>query len=178
MYANPERNEHEALVTRLRKHYGNGIEIGGYSHNDLLRLRKLDAQREAEVARAHAAKPLNDAMGQLAAQHRRAMAAWQQIELGQRGIAENGREHQILGFDITLLDPAEMPKKVDASSQTVDGYDEATAEMSRIASDLESRARKINSAVSQWAQYTPEQQNRALLLAIADWLGRFEAPSQ
>lgn len=172
MYANPERNEHEALVARLRKYYGNGIEIGDYSRNNLLRLRQLDAQREAEEAKVKAAQPLNDARAQLNREHRRAVSAWQQIGAGQERIAENKREHQILGFDTDLLEPISIPpKEVKPSSNTIEGYDEATAEMSKIATDLESNARKIGSAVSQWAHYTPEQQNRALLLAIADRLG-------
>ncbi|SFV16035.1 hypothetical protein [Bradyrhizobium arachidis] len=170
MYQNPERTEYEALVSRLRGHYGN-IDIGGYSHNDLLRLRKLDAQRAADVARAQAAQPLNEAIGHLNAAHRRAIAAWQKIEEGRKSIAGNTREHQILGFDMALIEPIEMPKKVEASAATIEANDEATADMSRVADSLEARARKINSAVSQWANYTPDQQNRALILAIADRLG-------
>ncbi|MBW5438607.1 hypothetical protein FXB41_28745 [Bradyrhizobium canariense] len=174
MYQNPERTEYEAIVGRLRGHFGSGIDIGGYTRNDLMRLRKLDAQRAAEVARAQAAQPLNDAIGQLALQHRRAIGAWQQIALGQKGIAENRREHQILGFDVSLVEPVEMPKAIEASSPSIEAYDKATAEMSRIATDLESRARKLNSAVSQWAQSTPDQQNRSLILAIADRLDGLE----
>ncbi|MET4493475.1 hypothetical protein [Bradyrhizobium sp. LA7.1] len=170
MYANPERNEYEALTGRLRKYYGNSLEVGGYSHNDLLRLRQLDAKREAAEAAAKAAQPLNDAIRQLRDAHARAVAAWQQIEAGQQRVADHKRAHQILGFDFAFLEPMTTPPVVEASSETIEGYDEATAEMSKIATALESKARKINSAASQWEQYTPEQQNRALILAIADRL--------
>ncbi|TCU73948.1 hypothetical protein EDE08_10424 [Bradyrhizobium sp. R2.2-H] len=171
MYANPQRVEYEALVGRLRKHYGNSLEVGGYDHNSLLRLRQLDAKREAEEARSKAAQPLNDATAQLNREHQRAVKAWQQIEAGQERIAEHKRAHQILGFDLGLLEPMPLPEIVKASSETVEAYDAATAEMSQIATALESKARKINSAASQWAQYTPDQQNRALILALADRLG-------
>lgn len=171
MYANPLRAEYEALVGRVRDYFGSGVPIGGYTHNDLLRLRKLDAQREAEQAKAKAAQPLNDARAQLHQEHRRAVAAWQQIETGQKRIAANKREHQILGFDLALLEPVSIPEIVKADAETVDAFDAATAEMSRVATAVESKARKINSAASQWEQQTPEQQNRALILALADRLG-------
>lgn len=171
MYANPQRQEYEALVTRLRKHYGSSIEIGGYDHNSLLQLRQLDAKREAEVAAQRAAQPLNDARAQLNREHQRAVKAWQQIGSGQARIAEHKRAHQILGFDLALLEPISLPKIIEASGETIEGYDVATAEMSRVATELESKARKINSAAGQWEQYTPDQQNRALILAIADRLG-------
>lgn len=171
MYANPQRQEYETLVGRLREHYGSSLEVGGYDHNSLLRLRQLDAKREAAVAAGKAAKPLDDARSQLHREHQRAVKSWQQIETGQKRITEHKRAHQILGFDLTLLEPVSIPKIVEVSEETIDAYDAATAEMSRVATAVESKARKINSAASQWEQYTPEQQNRALILAIADRLG-------
>lgn len=171
MYANPQRQEYEALVGRVREHYGSSVEIGGYDHNSLLRLRQLDAKREAAVAAQKAAKPLNDAIAQLHREHQRAVKAWQLIGTGQKRIAEHKRAHQILGFDPALLDPVSIPEKAKASAETIDAYDAATAEMSRVATELESNARKINSAAGQWEQYTPDQQNRALILALADRLG-------
>ncbi|WFU26321.1 hypothetical protein QA649_08965 [Bradyrhizobium sp. CB1717] len=148
MYQNPERTEYDAIVSRVRGHFGQSVDIGGYSHNDLLRLRKLDAQRAAEVAKSKAAQPLNDAMGQLNAAHRRAVAAWQQIEAGQKRIAANRREHQILGFDIALLEPMQMPKLVEVTERTIEAHDEATTEMAQMAAAIEIKARKINSAAS------------------------------
>ncbi|KQT21721.1 MULTISPECIES: hypothetical protein [unclassified Bradyrhizobium] len=171
MYANPLRQEYEALVGRLREHYGSSVEIGGYDHNSLLRLRQLDAKREAAVAAQKAAKPLNDAMAQLNREHQRAVKAWQLIGAGQKRIAEHKRAHQILGFDLALLEPVSIPGKVEAAAETIEAYDAATAEMSRVATAIESKARKLNSAAAQWEQFTPDQQNRALILAIADRLG-------
>lgn len=171
MYANPQRQEYEALVGRVREHYGSNVEIGGYDHNSLLRLRQLDAKREAAVSAQKAARPLNDAIAQLNREHQRAVKAWQQIETGQKRIADHKREHLILGFDLALLEPVSIPKIVEVSGETIDAYDAAAAEMSRVATAVESKARKINSAASQWEQYSPEQQNRALILAIADRLG-------
>lgn len=171
MYANPQRQEYEALVTRLRNHYGSSVEIGGYDHNSLLRLRQLDAKREAVVAAEKASKPLNDVIAQLNREHQRAVKAWQLIGTGQKRIAEHKRAHQILGFDLALLEPVSIPEKAKASAESIDAYDEAAAEMSQIATALESKARKLNSAAAQWDQYTPDQQNRALILAIADRLG-------
>jgi hypothetical protein len=105
MYANPQRQEYEALVGRVREHYGSSVEIGGYDHNSLLRLRQLDAKREAAVAAQKEAQPLNDARAQLNREHQRAVKAWQQIGSGQARIAEHKRAHQILGFDLALLEP-------------------------------------------------------------------------
>jgi len=171
MYANPQRAEYEALVGRVRDYFGSGVPIGGYTHNDLLRLRRLDAQREAEQAKAKAAQPLNDARAQLHQEHRRAVAAWQKVEEGQKRILEHKRAHQILGFDLALLELVSIPEIIKADADTVDAFDAATAEMSRVATEIESKARKINSAAAQWEQYTPDQQNRALILTIADRLG-------
>jgi hypothetical protein len=171
MYANAQRNEYEALVTRVRKHFGSSVEIGGYSPNDLMRLRQLDAKREAAEAAEKAAQPLNDARSQINKEPRRAVAAWQQIEVGQKRVAEYKRAHQILGFDMDLLEPVQMPSIVEATADSIEAYDAATADMAQVATALESKARKINSAASQWEQYTPEQQNRVLILALADRLG-------
>jgi hypothetical protein len=171
MYANAQRNEYEALVTRVRKHFGSSVEIGGYSPNDLMRLRQLDAKREAAEAAEKAAQPLNDARSQINKEHRRAVVAWQQIEAGQKRVAEHKRAHQIFGFDMDLLEPVQMPSIVEATADSIEAYDAATADMAQVATALECKARKINSAASQWEQYTPEQQNRVLILALADRLG-------
>ncbi|WP_156948572.1 hypothetical protein [Bradyrhizobium sp. WSM1417] len=54
---------------------------------------------------------------------------------------------------------------------TLARYDELDAEAALIATDLETRASKLTRYVSEWEQMTTDQQNRALILAIADRLG-------
>lgn len=174
MYANPERNEYDALVTRLRRRYGNGLEVGGYSHNDLQRLRRMDAQRQIEEDAEKAAQPLNEAMTRLFMAHRRALAAWGRIGEGQKRLEGNKRLHVLNGFDTTLLEPVAMPEKCEPATQSVDATDKATAEMAGIATDLEAMAAKTHGYANEWERMTPEQQNRALILALADRLDRLE----
>jgi hypothetical protein len=57
---------------------------------------------------------------------------------------------------------------------TVAEYDAANVEASELATELEARASKMLSYVSQWERSTPEQQNRSMILAIADRLDRLE----
>jgi hypothetical protein len=41
-----QKPEYEAMVSRVRKHYGPGVEIGGFISHDIIRLQKLAAQAE------------------------------------------------------------------------------------------------------------------------------------
>jgi hypothetical protein len=173
MYANREKVEYEALVARVRGHFGSGVEVGGYNSHDILKLRSLDAQREAEQARAAEARPINEAATRLHHTYRRSMAAWRTITEKQEYLSKNRRLHFLNGISPALLEPVEQPAPAE-SFRTADEYDAANAEASILATELETRAQKITSYVGGWEQSTPDQRNLSLILVLADRLERLK----
>src|SRR6266850_1596913 len=102
MYVNKDKAEYDALVARVRTHFGSGVEIGGYTSGDLIRLRNLDAQRETDIARAAEARPLNEAAGRLHQTYQRSMTAWGTIREKQEYLAKNRRLHFLNCISPTL----------------------------------------------------------------------------
>jgi hypothetical protein len=172
MYANPEKNEYHAMVDRVRKHYGNAIEIGGYNSHDINKLRKLDQQRQADAAKAEQQRPLNDAATRRHVAYERAMKAWRVIVDGQAALKKDRRLHEINGLDLALLAPVGMPQK--PHCRTIEEYDLSTAEISELATEREAKAGKLRSYVSKWEGSTPDQRNLSLILALANRLDRLE----
>jgi hypothetical protein len=176
MYANPEKNEYHAMVDRVRKHYGNAIEIGGYNSHDINKLRKLDQQRQADAAKAEQQRPLNDAATRRHVAYERALKAWRLIVEKQDALAKGRRLHEINGLDLALLAPVGMPQKPDC--RTIEEYDLSTAEISELATELETKAGKLRGYDRQWESSTPDQRNLSLILALANRLERLERGSR
>jgi ElaB/YqjD/DUF883 family membrane-anchored ribosome-binding protein len=169
-----QKFEYDALVARVRAHYGSGVEIGGYNSHDLLKLRGLDAQREVDQARTRAERPLVEANTRLHHTRERAMKAWRTITEGQATLAKNRRLHAINGVAAEMLEPVAMPTWDARHSATVAESDAANAETAVMATETEARAGKISNYVSGWEQSTMDEQNRSLILALADRLDRLE----
>jgi hypothetical protein len=173
MYVNKDKAEYDALVARVRKNCGSGVEIGGYNSHDLIKLRQLDAQWQAEEARAAAARPLTEAAGRLHQTYQRSMKAWGIIREKQEYLAKNRRLHFLNGISPALLEPVEQPAPAE-SFRTADEYDAANAEASIVATEMETRAQKITSYVNEWERSTPDQRNLSLILALADRVAALE----
>jgi hypothetical protein len=174
MYANNEKNEYDAMVGRVRKYYGHGVEIGGYNSHDLIKLRALDAKREADEARDRAAKPLNEAAGRFRTTWQRRMKAWGTINDAQAQIAQHRRLHLLNDINPDFLTPVEMPAPM-PSLRTAEEYDAANMEAAALATELETRAQKMASYIGVWERSTPDQRNQSLILALAARLERLEA---
>jgi hypothetical protein len=166
MYVNKDKAEYDALVARVRKHCGSGVEIGGYNSHDLIKLRQLDARCQAEEARAAEARPLNEAATRLQRSWQRCMAAWAVIRDKQEYLGKNRRLHILNGISPALLEPVEQPGPM-GSFSTVEAYDAANAEASVLATEMETRAQKITSRVSVWEQSTPDQRNLSIILVLS-----------
>lgn len=173
MYANKEKVEYDELVARVRKHYGHGVEIGGYNSHDLIKLRALDAKREADEARNEAVRPLNEAAGRLRTTWQRSMKAWSAINTAQEQTAQQRRLHLLNGINPDFLTPVEMPAATQ-SYPTVEEYDAAKTEAAALATELETRAQKMAGYMSVWERSTPDQRNLSLILAMAACLERLE----
>jgi hypothetical protein len=172
-YVNNERAEYDGLVARVRKHFPL-VEISNYSYHELEKLRKLDAQRKVDEARAAEARPLNEALGRLRQTWHRSVAAFAIIKKNQEIIAKNSRVHALNGISPSLLEPVEPPAEPGRFS-TVDECDAANAEASVLATELETRAQKLVSYVNGWEGSTPEQRLLNVIFALADRLERLEA---
>jgi hypothetical protein len=174
-YVNNERAEYDGLVARVRKHFPH-MEISNYCSYELEKLRKLDAQRKVDEARAAEARPLNEALDRLHQTYRRSLATLGVIREKQGYLAKNQRLHALNGISPTLLEPVEQPA-APGSFSTVDACDAANAEASVLATALETRAQKLVSYVSGWEGSAPEQRLLNVIFALADRLDRLEAAS-
>ena len=98
--------------------------------------------------------------------------AWRTITDGQATFAKNRRLHVINGAPAEFFEPIELPKWQATGLATVADYDEANSEASILATVYETRAHKISSYLGTWERSTMDEQNRSLILALADRLDR------
>jgi hypothetical protein len=168
-----QKQAYEEMVAKVRRHYGGSVEVGGFISADIIRLQKLSAQADLDQANERERQPIIEAGTRLHHTRQRAQKAWRTIADGQATLAQSRRLHVINGIDPELLEPAIMPKW-DTGKQltTVADYDAANTEAAELATKLETQASKLRAYLSEWERSTPEQQNRSLILALADRLDR------
>jgi hypothetical protein len=169
-----EKVEYAALVDRVRKHYGPGVEIGGYNSYDRNKLQKLAAQADIDQANERARQPIVEAGTRLHHTRQRVHKAWGKIIEGQETIAKNQRVHRTNGAPVECFVIVDLPKWQGPALATVEDYDAANAEASVTATEFETRAQKISGYVNVWERSTMDEQNRSLILALADRLDRME----
>ncbi|WP_407174535.1 hypothetical protein [Bradyrhizobium sp. STM 3562] len=167
------RAEWEAMVARVRKHYGPSVEVGGFISGDIVRLQKLAAQADTEQENARAAQPLIDAATRLHHTRERVHRARRAITEAQAVLKKNRRLHEINGAPAEFFEKPDLPRW-ESPASTVDAHDAANAETAALATEWETRAQKMVSYVSTWERSTLEQQNRMLILALAERLDRLE----
>jgi hypothetical protein len=165
-----QKVEYDALVSRVRKHYGPSVEIGGYNSHDLIKLQKLAALADTDQANERATRPVTEAATRLHHTRERIHKAWCKIGEGQATIAKNQRVHRINGAPVECFEEIELPQWQGPSLSTVEDYDAANAEASVRATEFETRAQKISGYVGTWERSTMDEQNRSLILALADRL--------
>jgi hypothetical protein len=164
--------QYDALVAKVRPHYPN--DIGGRNHNDILRLRTLAAKIDQEEAEERTGRPLIEAGTRFHHVNERIHTAKRKIDDAQASIAKNRKLHLINAVSAEMLDPVEFPEWP-TGLRTVEDYEAAIAEASVLAIDLERRAAKIGNYVRTWDTAGMAEQNRSLILALADRLDRLEA---
>jgi len=167
-----QKVEYDALVSRVRKHFGPSVEIGGYNSHDLIRLRKLDAQADTDQAHERSTRPVTEAATRLHHTRERIHKAWCKIRDGQATVAKNQRVHRINGAPIECFEEVELPQWQGPTLSTVEDYDEANADASVTATEFETSAQKISGYVNTWERSTMDEQNRSLILALANRLDR------
>ena len=168
-----QKQAYEEMVAKVRKHYGGSVEIGGFISADIIRLQKLSAQADLDQANERERQPIIEAGTRLHHTRQRALKAWRIIADGQATLAQSRRLHVINGIDPELLEPVTMPKwDTGKVLSTVADYDAANTEAAQLATELETQASKMRHYLSAWERSTPEQQNRSLILALADRLDR------
>jgi hypothetical protein len=173
-----QKAEYEAMVARVRKHCGPSVEIGGFNSHDILKLQKFAAMVETEQANKRASQPVTEAATRLHHTKERIYKAWRKIIEGQETIGKNQRLHRINGAPIECWEEVELPHEMpewQGGFSSVEDYDAANAEASVAATEFETRAQKISGYVNTWERSAMDEQNRSLILALADRLDRMEA---
>jgi hypothetical protein len=135
----------------------------------------LAAQADLDQASERLSRPLTEAGTRLHHTRARVQRAWRTVTEGQATLAKNRRVHAINGVTAEMIEPVELPKWSGRAPAKVAEYDAANAETAGIATEMETRASKIISYVNDWEHSSTEEQNRLLILALADRLDRLEA---
>ena len=166
--------QYDALVAKVRPHYPN--EIGGRNHNDILRLRTLAAKIDQEEVEERSGRPLIEAATRHHHVKERIHTAKRKIDDAQASIAKSRTLHLINGVSADMLEHVEMPEWP-TGLRTIEDYEAAIAEASVLATELERRAGKIANYVRTWDIAGMAEQNRSLILALAERLDRLEGKS-
>jgi hypothetical protein len=83
---------------------------------------------------------------------------------------KNRKFHLINGVSAEMLEPVSLPVWP-SDLRTIEDYEAAIAEASVLATELERQAAKITSYIRGWDTASMAEQNRSLILALADRLG-------
>jgi hypothetical protein len=166
--------EFDALVARVRRaNPGAILNLSGRNANDIDRLRQLAKEGGARQAAEAAKRPIIEAGTRLHRTWERVLGAVRTIETGQEMLQKARAVHVANGVPEEFFDPVAELKKPECPA-TVAGYDAANETASVLAQELETRAHKIRSYVNGWEKMDMAQQNRSLIMALADRLDRLE----
>lgn len=164
---------YNALVDRVRKR-GGGDSIGGRNQYDILKLIDLDKKISAGEADRIAAQPFNDAASRFHQVYQRLCTVVGKINEYQQTLVKQRRLHEINGATPEMFEPVPVPIWPEPRPNTIEAFDEATERASSEIAILEGRAHKMRSYLSIWDTGGMPEQNRRMIIALADRLDRLE----
>jgi hypothetical protein len=165
---------YNALVDRVRKK-GGGDSIGGRNHYDILKLIDLEKKIDAGEAARTAARPFNDAAARFHRSYQQIGAVVVKINEYQKILVAQRRLHEIHGASPEMFEPVPPPIWPSPDLKSIAEYDEASERLSVEATLLEGRAHKMRSYLAMWDAGGIAEQNRRMILALANRLDRLEA---
>lgn len=169
--------ELDALVARVRRtNPGATLNLSARTPEDIRRLTKLATEGEARQAAEAAQRPTIEAGTQLHRTWERVLTAARTIESSQEVLRKDRAVHAANNAPAAFFEPVPELRKPECSA-TVADYTAANEALGILANELESRAQKIKSYVNGWEGSGADQQNRALILKLADRIEALERGS-
>lgn len=161
-----EQRFHEAIA-RVRKH-DDKTPIGMCSSHEIERLEKLASQLEkgAEVSRSN--ESLARADNILQDHWRRYHQARSEVLKWQAELQPHRPQLAVIGAPVGYFQEPEAIASAAPSFKTVEECERFSTDFGHKVMDLETRAANIRDYCQQWTRLTLEQQNRKLIMAIAD----------
>jgi hypothetical protein len=157
---------HEAAA-RVRKFDGN-IAIGMASNSEIARLEKLADQFEDRERASRLNEPLTAGMTALSGLWSRYHQLRSDVLNWQAELRRYPREMSVLGTPVGYYTEPEAIPSTMPSFRSAAEYETYNAKFSHRVAELELKVTKLKDYCQQWTRLTPDQQNRKLILAIAD----------
>jgi hypothetical protein len=154
-------------VSRVRKYDGNAA-IGMATNTEIERLEKLADQFEERAQVSRANEPRNAAMVALAGLWTRYHQARHQVTQWQTELRSHQQVLSILGMPIGYLKEPEAIASQMPSFKTAEEHEAFNAKFAHKVADIEMKATTLKNYCQQWTGLTMEQQNRKLILALAE----------
>jgi hypothetical protein len=163
----PKTVRFRSAIDRVRKYDGNAA-IGMATNTEIARLEKLADQFEKAAKVTQANEPLNAAVSALAGLWRRYWQAYHQVTQWQTELRSHQQVLSILGMPIGYLKEPETIASGMPSFKTAEEHEAFNVKFGHRLADIEMKATKLRDYCQQWTRLTPDQQNRKLILALAE----------
>jgi len=165
----PQSARFHAAIARVSKYDGKA-HFGMCSNTEIARLEKLADQLEkrAEVSRVN--EPMNRAVAILAGLQTRYHQARSEVLKWQAELHSHRQVLSILGTPLGYFQEPEAIKSMEPAVRTTEEYEAFSTKLGHTVADLEMKATTLRDCCHEWTRLTLEQQNRKLILALAERL--------
>jgi hypothetical protein len=160
---------YQAAAARVQKYDGNAP-IGMCSTTEILRLEKLADQLEERQRKIQNSKPAHTSAIVLAGLWQRYWVAYSAVLEWQAELQKHRRELSIIGTPLGYFQAPEAIASAMPSLGSAAEYETYIGKFSHRVTDIEMLVTKLRDHCQQWTRLTPEQQTRALVMALAERL--------
>jgi hypothetical protein len=157
---------HDAIA-RVRR-YDDKTPVGMCSSHEIDRLEKLAFQLEEGAKVSYSNEDLTRAMQQLHGLWMRYHNARNEVVKWQQELQLHRPQLAIIGAPVGYFQEPEAIAGEQPSFKTVEEYEQFSTGFGHKVMDLETKAGKIRDYCQQWTRLSLDQQNRKLIMAIAD----------
>jgi hypothetical protein len=163
----PKTDRYHAAIARVRKYDGN-IPIGMATNTEIARLEKLADQFEERAQVSRTNEPKNAALVTLSGLWARYHQARHEVLQWQTELRSHQQALSIIGTPLGYYKEPETIASMMPSFDSAEEYEAFNAKFRHKLADLEALATDLKNYCQQWTRLTMEQQNRKLILALAE----------
>jgi hypothetical protein len=163
----PQGERYHQLIARVRK-FDPKIFIGVCSKTEIARLEKLAADFEEQAEAGNSNQPSHQSSVVLDGLRSRYHQARNEVLRWQVDLKADKQALEIIGIPADLyVEPDPIPNEM-PWFKSPEERETFNATFSHQVADIELKAQKLREYAQQWARLTLEQQNRRLILALAE----------
>jgi hypothetical protein len=163
----PKTVRFREAVARVRK-YDGSIAIGMATNTEIARLEKLADQFEERSKVSQTNEPRNAAMVTLDGLWRRYHQARHEVLQWQIELRSHKQVLSILGTPLGYYKEPDAIESAAPSFSSAEEYEAFNAKFAHRVADVEMKATTLKDYCQQWTRLSLDQQNRKLILALAD----------